>query len=287
MTKNYTPHMPRLVIGTAQWGSDYGVTNHTGQLSDATIGQILEGMNEFRIQDLDTAAAYGNAESRIAQLVPPSIRIHTKISGKDPGTHSIIERITDSLSALDRSFVNGVLIHDWYSLSSEEQNSTVRQLKRAQAESLTKKIGISIYEVDELILASQLFQGKFVTQIPVNILDQRFVHEHHNYPLVEFQARSIFLQGLLLERIGPLSQHPDLILAEKFNTELGLSPVQASLLFISQQTWLDSVVLAPTSLIQLQELHTFWEEVAENLPTPQFQNLESKDSQLIDPRTWN
>lgn len=279
--------MPRLVIGTAQWGSDYGVTNHTGQLSDATIGQILEGMNEFRIQELDTAAAYGNAESRIAQLVSPGIRIHTKISGKDPGTHSIIERIKNSLSALDRSFVNGVLIHDWYSLSTKDKNSTVRQLEQAQAESLTEKIGISIYEVNELISASELFQGKFVTQIPVNILDQRFVHEHHSYPLVEFQARSIFLQGLLLERIGPLSQHPDLIRAEKFNTEHGLSPVQASLIFISQQTWLDSVVLAPTSLTQLQELHTAWEACAEYLSAPQFQNLESKDSQLVDPRTWN
>lgn len=279
--------MPRLVIGTAQWGSDYGVTNHSGQLSDATVEQILDGMNEFLIQDLDTAAAYGNAESRIAQLVPSSVRIQTKISGKDPGTQSIIGRLSESLTVLNRSFVHSVLIHDWCTLTSVERDSAVRQLEQAQAENLTHKIGISIYEVKELILASQLFQGHFVSQIPVNILDQRFVHEHQNYPLVEFQARSIFLQGLLLDRTGNFSQHPDLMLAKTFCKENGISPLQAILIFISQQDWLESVVIAPTALTELQEIQQVWEKIPTMGLALHFENLQSHDDHLIDPRTWN
>lgn len=287
MTKNYTFSMPRLVIGTAQWGSDYGVTNHSGQLSDATVGQILNGMNEFLIQDLDTAAAYGNAESRIAQLVPSSVRIQTKISGKDPGTQSIIGRLSESLTLLNRSFVHSVLIHDWCTLTSVERDSAVRQLEQAQAENLTHKIGISIYEVSELIPASQLFQGQFVSQIPINILDQRFVHEHQNYPLVEFQARSIFLQGLLLDRTGNFSQHPDLMLAKTFCKENGISPLQAILIFISQQDWLESVVIAPTALTELQEIQQVWEKIPTMGLALHFENLQSHDDHLIDPRTWN
>lgn len=279
--------MPRLVIGTAQWGSDYGVTNHSGQLSDATVGQILDGMNEFLIQDLDTAAAYGNAESRIAQLVPSSVRIQTKISGKDPGTQSIIGRLSESLALLNRSFVHSVLIHDWCTLTSVERDSAVRQLEQAQAENLTHKIGISIYEVNELIPASQLFQGQFVSQIPINILDQRFVHEHQNYPLVEFQARSIFLQGLLLDRTGNFSQHPDLMLAKTFSKENGISPLQAILIFISQQDWLESVVIAPTALTELQEIQQVWEKIPTMGLALHFENLQSHDDHLIDPRTWN
>lgn len=279
--------MPRLVIGTAQWGSDYGVTNHSGQLSDATVGQILNGMNEFLIQDLDTAAAYGNAESRIAQLVPSSVRIQTKISGKDPGTQSIIGRLSESLTLLNRSFVHSVLIHDWCTLTSVERDSAVRQLEQAQAENLTHKIGISIYEVSELIPASQLFQGQFVSQIPINILDQRFVHEHQNYPLVEFQARSIFLQGLLLDRTGNFSQHPDLMLAKTFCKENGISPLQAILIFISQQDWLESVVIAPTALTELQEIQQVWEKIPTMGLALHFENLQSHDDHLIDPRTWN
>lgn len=287
MTKNYTFSMPRLVIGTAQWGSDYGVTNHSGQLSDATVEQILDGMNEFLIQDLDTAAAYGNAESRIAQLVPSSVRIQTKISGKDPGTQSIIGRLSESLTLLNRSFVHSVLIHDWCTLTSVERDSAVRQLEQAQAENLTHKIGISIYEVKELIPASQLFQGQFVSQIPINILDQRFVHEHQNYPLVEFQARSIFLQGLLLDRTGDFSQHPDLMLAKTFSMENGISPLQAILIFISQQDWLESVVIAPTALTELQEIQQVWEKIPTMGLALHFENLQSHDDHLIDPRTWN
>lgn len=279
--------MPRLVIGTAQWGSDYGVTNHSGQLSDATVAQILDGMNKSLIQDLDTAAAYGNAESRIAQLVPSSVRIQTKISGKDPGTQSIIERLSESLTLLNRSFVHSVLIHDWCTLTSVERDSAVRQLEQAQAENLTHKIGISIYEVNELIPASQLFQGQFVSQIPINILDQRFVHEHQNYPLVEFQARSIFLQGLLLDRTGNFSQHPDLMLAKTFCKENGISPLQAILIFISQQDWLESVVIAPTALTELQEIQQVWEKIPTMGLALHFENLQSHDDHLIDPRTWN
>lgn len=279
--------MPRLVIGTAQWGSDYGVTNHSGQLSDATVAQILDGMNKSLIQDLDTAAAYGNAESRIAQLVPSSVRIQTKISGKDPGTQSIIGRLSESLTLLNRSFVHSVLIHDWCTLTSVERDSAVRQLEQAQAENLTHKIGISIYEVSELIPASQLFQGQFVSQIPINILDQRFVHEHQNYPLVEFQARSIFLQGLLLDRTGNFSQHPDLMLAKTFSKENGISPLQAILIFISQQDWLESVVIAPTALIELQEIQQVWEKIPTMGLSLHFENLQSHDDHLIDPRTWN
>lgn len=279
--------MPRLVIGTAQWGSDYGVTNHSGQLSDTTVAQILDGMNKSLIQDLDTAAAYGNAESRIAQLVPSSVRIQTKISGKDPGTQSIIGRLSESLTLLNRSFVHSVLIHDWCTLTSVERDSAVRQLEQAQAENLTHKIGISIYEVNELIPASQLFQGQFVSQIPINILDQRFVHEHQNYPLVEFQARSIFLQGLLLDCTGNFSQHPDLMLAKTFSKENGISPLQAILIFISQQDWLESVVIAPTALTELQEIQQVWEKIPTMGLALHFENLQSHDDHLIDPRTWN
>ncbi len=279
--------MARLVVGTAQWGLNYGVTNPAGRLTDATIKQILTGIASANIHDLDSAAAYGDAELRIAQLAPPHIRVQTKISGKSPENYSIIERITTSLNALDRSCVNSVLIHDWFALSPEEKNSSVRQLEQAQDDSLTEKIGISIYEVDELVSANQLFPGTFTAQIPLNILDQRFVHAHEKFPSVEFQARSIFLQGLLIERVGKLNQHPDLIRAERFNNAHGLSPLQASLMFISHQAWLESVVIAPTALTQLKELHAGWQDSLESSSTPDFQELESFDLQLIDPRTWN
>ncbi len=287
MIGNYTSDMPRLVIGTAQWGLDYGLTNKAGQLSDSAIEQILAGMNEFQIHDLDTAAAYGNAESRIAKFASPSIRIHTKVSGKDPGNTAIIHRITDSLNALKRDSLDGVLIHDWYALAAAERESAVIQLEQAQADSLTQKIGISIYAVTELLPAQQLFNGTFTAQIPLNILDQRFVAPHESFPSVEFQARSIFLQGLLLKRTGEFKEHTDLLQVEKFSQDNDLSPLDTNLIFISQQEWLDSVILAPTSITELQELCQAWDNSRSNPLSLDFDRLQSKDTRLIDPRTWS
>jgi aryl-alcohol dehydrogenase-like predicted oxidoreductase len=278
--------MPRLVIGTAQWGLDYGVTNQAGQLSDSAIEQLLAGMNEFQIHDLDTAAAYGNAESRIAKFAPPNIRIHTKVSGKDPGNTAIIQRINESLNALERDSLDGVLIHDWYALAAEERESAVLQLEQAQADSLTQKIGISIYALEELTPANQLFNGTFTAQIPINIVDQRFLTAHESFPSIEFQARSIFLQGLLLQRTGEFKEHADLLQVEQFSQDNGLSPLDTNLIFISQQEWLDSVILAPTSITELQELCQAWDNSRSNPLSLDFDQLKSRDTRLIDPRTW-
>ncbi|MCF8530150.1 MAG: hypothetical protein K9G69_02505, partial [Candidatus Nanopelagicales bacterium] len=74
------PHsVPRLLIGTAQWGLNYGITNKAGQLSDSSITSLIYEMQLQGINDLDTAAGYGNAETRIKELAPSTLRVQTKV----------------------------------------------------------------------------------------------------------------------------------------------------------------------------------------------------------------
>lgn len=53
----------KIALGTAQFGMDYGVSNLTGQTSMNIVKQILKTAQEYGIDCLDTAHAYGNAES--------------------------------------------------------------------------------------------------------------------------------------------------------------------------------------------------------------------------------
>ena len=57
--------VPDLVLGTAQWGNAYGVTNSVGRLSDEQIGQIVSVARAAGISDIDTARGYGDAEERL------------------------------------------------------------------------------------------------------------------------------------------------------------------------------------------------------------------------------
>ena len=56
---------PKLCIGTAQLGMDYGITNAKGQVNIDEAKKILQ--LGLRIQTLDTAQAYGCAETVIGQ----------------------------------------------------------------------------------------------------------------------------------------------------------------------------------------------------------------------------
>ena len=66
---------------------------------------------------------------------------------------------------------------------------------------LIKKIGISVYDVDDLKKIIKFFKPDIV-QLPINILNQSFLRKNYLQKLknigIEIHARSIFLQGLLI-----------------------------------------------------------------------------------------
>ncbi len=278
--------IPRLLIGTAQWGLNYGITNKAGQLSDSSIRSLIYEMQLQGINDLDTAAGYGNAETRINELAPSTLRVQTKVSGKSAGGDAVLHRIRHSMSTLNRTSLDGVLIHDWFELTPEDQAVSAQQLEQAQSDALTTSVGISIYSPDELPDASKFFSGKFTAQIPLNVLDQRFIDSHSTYPDVNFQARSIFLQGLLLTSVNRFAHHSALHTFETFCQDNGLSRLEASMAFISQQPWLESCVIAPTSASELHEILNALERARTYTDALDFSICASTDADLVDPRSW-
>ena len=55
----------RLALGTAQFGLNYGINNTAGRPTDATVAEILQTARAAGMNLLDTAAAYGDSESRL------------------------------------------------------------------------------------------------------------------------------------------------------------------------------------------------------------------------------
>ena len=70
----------RLILGTAQFGLPYGISNQRGQIPEAEVAAILAEAAKAGIDTLDTAAAYGSSET-CSENNPPAGTYHISVRG--------------------------------------------------------------------------------------------------------------------------------------------------------------------------------------------------------------
>lgn len=58
----------KIGLGTVQWGLDYGIANTTGIPADDELLNIERSARNHKIDLLDTAIGYGDAEKRIGSF---------------------------------------------------------------------------------------------------------------------------------------------------------------------------------------------------------------------------
>lgn len=199
MNQSRTP----IVIGSAQFGLDYGVTNTSGKVTDADLKKILLRATDSKIDLIDTAIAYGDAEARISKMVKllgldMRFRFVTKLSFMDNGFFlPDIKSLEHSLNILKNLLPYGLLIHDADKIPEtylEEAKTILHELKQRFG---FKRAGISTYSPKVLEMWSQNSDID-LAQVPVNVLNQKFLNVIKNQTNIEFHVRSLFLQGILL-----------------------------------------------------------------------------------------
>lgn len=275
--------MQALVLGTAQWGSAYGVTNDAGRLDDGVVADVAHRAWQAGIVRVDTAEGYGDAQQRVASL-PYEFRVQSKISAAGADEPRIRRLIDDTVDVLGDS-LDRLLVHDWFRLTVTERGAVVAALEAARSDGLLASVGVSIYGPDDLDAAMAAFATLDIVQAPVNILDQRLdglevVGEFRARGGV-LQARSVYLQGVLLSTNSPLSAHPDVENVRR----LGIPMVGLSLGYVRSRPWVDEVVVGVTSVDELNELLSSWMQAT--LPAEvDTRSLASDDVDLIDPRRW-
>lgn len=282
--------MKATLIGTAQWGQDYGRTNRTGRIPDETLGQLLEMMKSHQLTRLDTAKLYGDAETRIGQL-ECGFRVQTKIPVKNRNTNELTIDILDSLKRLGVGSVDALLIHDWHNLTNREMSEASDFLEEVIDRKLATRVGISVYEMRDIESGLRIIPNLDLVQCPANLLDQRLLTLEaqsllSQVPLV--QVRSIFLQGWLANRDASLgSGHPALKKFVATADALGTSCAQLSMTFIQAQSWIDEVVVAPTNAGELEQIWSSIEASGsrESLEVD-WTSLACDDLELLDPRRW-
>ena len=167
----------RLSLGTAQWGTAYGLTNVRGELSDGDVAGIVQTALDFGITSVDThrttnpKQGYGRAQSRLRPWAR-DFSVTTKVFGGPSADVPVIEQLSASLSDLGLESVHACLVHDWYELSDEAARATVKALVDARARGLVALVGVSAYDQTDLRRAVDTFGSDLgAVQVPVSVVD--------------------------------------------------------------------------------------------------------------------
>ena len=189
----------RLVLGTVQFGMNYGIANTHGMPSDEEVADILSLAYNSGIRILDTAAAYGESEQRLGRILK-RLGLSDKmliVSKIPPIPNEMPQADGEAMidASLERSLKNLGVPSLYAILFHREQNiDYLPVLRKWQDKGAVRFVGTSV----DGALPNGI-EGCDAVQVPSNVLDRRFL------PLMERAdgrmrvfVRSVYLQGLLL-----------------------------------------------------------------------------------------
>jgi len=276
--------MSKLVLGTVQFGLQYGV-NSAGRPSEDTVKSILSEAAKGGITTLDTSSAYGNSEEILGECITSDETF--KIVSKYPkGEIPVGEMFNGSLKRLKVEKLYGYLLHHF---EVYKNNPRVWDDFMVLKESgKVQKIGFSLYSPEELELILKNNSPFDLIQVPFNIFDKKFqpyMKELHEKG-VEIHVRSTFLQGLffkdrgaLPEKLQPLKEY--LLQLDEFSIQNGLSISELALNYNLQNPYIDGVLIGIDNVEQLKM------NLASIKDTPIDIEIEVKEQELLNPVNWN
>ncbi len=286
--------MTKLILGTAQFGAGYGITNATGRIHEAAMRQILAVASDFGIETFDTAADYGDSESRLGSLLRAAERHYvTKFSLPADSTVPITAELLFERSAetLGIDALDGVLFHRVSDLEDPRRFAALEILRAARESGQVGRIGVSIYDSEDLELALRSFPDLDLLQLPGNVVDRRLLDNPKIAELrhagVEIHVRSAFLQGLLLSVPTALPQFfspllPILDALARQAVEGETSVLGLVIRFLRDHKNVDGVVVGATTARELATITAEWDD---NKSEPVDINF-ALPSSLLDPRSW-
>ena len=288
----------KLALGTAQFGMQYGITNRTGQLTQAQTADVLSLAYAQGISVLDTAMAYGDAEASLGHTGVQHFQVVTKLSQiphalpaemADAGTWAK-GQFAASLKRLGLSRVYGLLLHRPADVLGQHGKDLHRAMQELKDQGLVKKLGVSVYSPNELEPLLKLAQWDLV-QAPLNLIDRRLQTTGWLHRLkdsgVEVHTRSAFLQGLLLTHASALppqfAQWSGLWRAwEEWQLDTGCSALEACLAYPQSLPEVDKVVVGVSGFDDLQKILA-----ALHAPVPErWPHIDSHAEKLINPSQW-
>jgi aryl-alcohol dehydrogenase-like predicted oxidoreductase len=286
--------MAKLVLGTAQFGLDYGINNNHGKISQNEVMKILEFAYSNNIRMLDTASAYGDSEIVLGKVIGEINKIFEIITKYPSGySNSPLIWINSSLQSLKTESIYGCLFHSY--LTFQKHPEYIEDFIKIKESGKVKKIGFSLYYPSE---AEYIISNSIpcdIVQVPYNVFDQRFafVFSMLKSKNIEIHVRSVFLQGLFfipLDKIDEsfLSVKDNLAKLQNFANVLNFDVSTLCFGFVNQNKYIDKIVIGIDSLDNLVSNVNNFKKINETKIDYSFlDELSVIDEKIILPFNWN
>jgi aryl-alcohol dehydrogenase-like predicted oxidoreductase len=284
--------MSKFILGTVQFGLNYGINNEEGQPAKSSVFQIFDAATKNEINTLDTAEAYGDAHQIIGQyheFRTSKFKINTKFSSLN--SEVFIDQVTQACNTL---FIDHIDTCFYHSFLEYKRRSLENHLDQLIKKGLIKKIGVSIYtneEFDEVINDPIVN----VIQIPFNLLDN---FSQRGELLMKakivgkiIQVRSIFLQGLFF--LEPLSLkgniiglQEELIMIKNIAQDYGMSISDLCIQYAFYHKEIDQVVIGVNTIEQLKSnINSSRNQISSEI-IDRVNKIRVKNTSMLYPYNW-
>lgn len=292
-----------LRLGTVQFGQNYGINGQKQPSMEDSI-KMLDYATQNGISNIDTAFAYGTAERVVGEFLKKKTisREKLNISSKlvpnimdevAPENYEtkILELIKGQLKTLNTDYLDVYLYHSARYVHNE---ALISALQIAKKEGLAKKVGISVYEPEEVRKGLLNNKVEFM-QFPYSIFDQRMLAEGiFNLPIndTEIDTRSAFIQGLIimseanvppfLAKAKPIVRKIDEVCAK-----YGVNRVALAMSFVKQQKSISSLVFGVDNIEQLkQDIDFFNREIPSATVNEIAKEFTGIETDIVMPSLW-
>lgn len=285
-------NMAKLILGTVQFGLDYGVANATGRPSFETVKGILDFAKESGIDELDTADAYGDSQkvlSHYASISSNQFKIMSKFI--DDGSKTFIDYFESTLAKLSRTTLDGYYFHRYGDYEKFHSFDVVEKLK---SEGRLKKFGVSLYSEIELerVVSDPRID---LIQLPFNVLDngkrkRELLQKAHELGKIVY-IRSAFLQGLLLMQQKMIPEHlielsPHIARLSRHAEESKLSMADLCMGYLNACNFIDGILIGVNNLQQLKD-NINASKVTLNLGSVEFiEQGTAWNHEMLNPAKW-
>lgn len=272
----------KIALGSVQFGISYGISNKEGKTTFEEAKSILDYSFNSGINTIDTAIAYGNAESVIGDLNQNRFEIITKFLPENQ--NGPLEKQLDlSLRNLKQNSVYGLLAHR--PLDVIENPEIWEKLLLLKKSGKVKKIGLSLNTIEEFEKISTRKIYPDLVQVPYNYFDNRFeyIMSELKGKNCEIHVRSVFLQGLFYSKTDELSDFFNQVkpLIDNLQKVYGQSLASALINYVLSNKNIDKIVLGIQNKEQIQQIVESLND-APKLPKNDFEI----DKCILQPSLW-
>ncbi len=281
----------KFILGTAQFGMNYGISNKNGKIKSNEIFKILNFLKKKKVSYLDTANSYKLSEREIGKYYSKTrnkFKIITKYSFKNKT--SLSKQFKKTVASLGY-LPDTIIAHSYQDYLNPLFHQEINIIKKKYS---IKNLGVSIYNINELNKILN-FKKPDVIQVPINILDKRFVDKKLIFKLkkksIKILGRSIFLQGLLFKnkdyifkKFKNIKKKYTQLLEISKNENVSLS--QLSLIWAMNLKQIDKIIIGVDSLQHLKDNFITLKKKISKKSLLQIQKINLNNNKIIIPYLW-